>query len=120
MVETLSADSPVLTTICLPCGGVLSLADDNQVLLKAFSFGRGRKESSVVQTDQDGSQVLGGGTDPGMTVISIDPGSSQVMNIWTFCTGSSDEASQQLVEAIGSIPSGNLVAIAGCGDKMVK
>lgn len=114
VVETLSSDTPAHCCMCLPCGGILPLADSNQVLLKAISYTR---ESSIVKTDQSGSQVLGGGTSPSsMTVISIDPLSQQVTNKWTFATGTSDEASQQLVEAIEGIPSGVVVAIAGCGD----
>lgn len=71
----------------------MPLADSNQVLLKALSYTR---ESSLVKTDKSGSQVLGRGTSPGMTVVSIDPLSWQVTNKWTFSTGTRDEASQQL------------------------
>ena len=65
------------------------------------------------QTDHSGSHVLGGGTTAGMTVICIDPLSSQVTNNWTLPTGTS---SQKLVEAVNGIPSGTVVVIAGCGD----
>lgn len=117
VVETLSTNSPANTTMCLPCGGILPLADNNQVLLKALSFGnKSGMESSVIKTDQGGSRYLGGGTAPGLKVISIDPESSQVMNSWSFPTGTSDSVSQQLVQAIESIPTGTVVAIAGCGD----
>ena len=39
VVETLSSDTPAHSTFCLPCGGIVPLADSNQILLKALSFG---------------------------------------------------------------------------------
>ncbi len=116
-MESRSSDTPSHSTFCLPCGGIVSLPDNNQVLLKVLSFGSdSRGESSVVKTDHSGSHVLGGGTTAGITMISIDPLSSQVIKKWSFPTGTSDEASQQLVQAVEGIPNGIVVAVAGCGD----